>query len=358
MLWLTTKGAELGLKVLAALAMWILGRWIVGIVLRIFEKAINKTGRIEPTLARYLVSIIGVLLNIVLILAILDIFGVQTTSFAALLAGAGLAIGTACGGLLSHFAAGAFLQVLRPYKVGDYISAGGVEGTVKELGLFGTTVVSGDSVTNIVGNNKIFSDTIKNYSALPQRRVDCEAKVANGVDLNDAVARLKAALPVIKNVLKEPAPEVEISKFHRRRTAVDCARLLSHRSLLAGLLRYQQGYRLRIWHGGVSCPRDALRAAAGLDDAVGAFHCNRLQGNKLLFRTDFLLAYFAKSDACMKALGLRIRRVYVEFASNRLAAVALGKREQVAVEQTSRASSLHGRRHNHAINVQQLRVPL
>jgi small conductance mechanosensitive channel len=212
-LWFTTRGAELGLKVLAAIAVWIIGRWIVGFVRRLVEKAINKTGKIEPTLARYLVSIIGVVLNVVLILAILDIFGVQTTSFAALLAGAGLAIGTAWGGLLSHFAAGAFLQVLRPYKVGDYVSAGGVEGTVKELGLFGTTIVTGDSVTHIVGNNKIFSDTIKNFSALPQRRVDCEAKLANGVDINDAVARLKAALPGIKNVLAAPAPEVEISKF-------------------------------------------------------------------------------------------------------------------------------------------------
>ncbi len=213
MLWLTTKGAEFGLKVLAAIVVWIIGRWIVGWMLNLIEKAINRTGKIEPTLARYLVSIIGVLLNIVLILAILDIFGVQTTSFAALLAGAGLAIGTAWGGLLSHFAAGAFLQVLRPYKVGDYVSAGGVEGTVKELGLFGTTIVSGDSVTHIVGNNKIFSDTIKNFSSLPQRRVDCDAKIANGVDVNDAITLLKAALPGIKNVLATPGPEVEIAKF-------------------------------------------------------------------------------------------------------------------------------------------------
>ena len=211
--WLATKGADFGLKVLAAIATWIIGRWIISAVLKLVERAINRTGRIEPTLARYLVSIIGVVLNIILILAILDIFGVHTTSFAALLAGAGLAIGTAWGGLLSHFAAGVFLQVLRPYKVGDYVSAGGVEGTVKELGLFGTTIVSGDSVTHVVGNNKIFSDTIKNFSTLPQRRVDCEAKVANGVDINDAVTRLKAALPGVKNVLADPPPEVEIVKF-------------------------------------------------------------------------------------------------------------------------------------------------
>jgi small conductance mechanosensitive channel len=86
--------------------------------------------------------VISVLLNIVLILAILDIFGVKTTSFAALLAGAGLAIGAAWSGMLGNFAAGIFMQVLRPYKVGDFISAGGVAGTVKELGLFATTIVT------------------------------------------------------------------------------------------------------------------------------------------------------------------------------------------------------------------------
>lgn len=212
-LWLTTKGAELGLKVLAAIAVWVIGRWLIGVVRKLIEKAINRTKRIEPTLARYLVSIIGVLLNLILILAVLDIFGVQTTSFAALLAGAGLAIGTAWGGLLAHFAAGVFIQVLRPYKVGDYVNVGGVEGTVSELGLFGTTVLSGDNVTHIVGNNKVFNETIKNYSTQPHRRVDTEVKVANGVDIKEVVTRLRGALPLIQSVLATPAPEVEISKF-------------------------------------------------------------------------------------------------------------------------------------------------
>ena len=213
MLWLTTRGAEFGLKVLAAIAAWIVGRWIIAAVQKLVEKGIARSSKIEPTLSRYLVSIIGVLLNIVLILAILDIFGVRTTSLAALLAGAGLAIGTAWGGLLAHFAAGVFIQVLRPFKVGDYVNVGGVEGTVTELGLFGTTIISGDNVTNIVGNNKIFSETIKNYSSQPHRRVDTEVKVANGVNIQEAVSKLRAALPVVRSVLATPAPEVEIAKF-------------------------------------------------------------------------------------------------------------------------------------------------
>jgi small conductance mechanosensitive channel len=209
---LTTQGADFGLKVLGAIAAWIVGRWLIGLVVSLLGKAFAGGGKVDATLANYLQSIVSVLLNIVLVLAILD-FGVKTTSFAALLAGAGLAIGTAWGGLLSHFAAGVFMQVLRPYKVGDFVSAGGTTGTVKELGLFGTTIVTPDNVVTIVGNNKVFSDSIQNFSALPYRRVDCTAKVANGVNVQDAIALLKTAVAIIPNVATEPAPDVEILQF-------------------------------------------------------------------------------------------------------------------------------------------------
>jgi small conductance mechanosensitive channel len=210
---LSTQGVDFGLKILGALAAWIIGRWIIGLVLKGFNAAMLRGKRIDSTLAKYLTSIINVLLNIILVLAILDIFGVRTTSFAALLAGAGLAIGTAWGGLLTHFAAGVFMQVLRPFKVGDFVQAGGITGTVHEVGLFGTTMITPDNVLTIVGNNKVFSESIQNYSTLPYRRVDCTAKVANSVDPVDAIVRLKAALAQIPNILDEPAPDVEILNF-------------------------------------------------------------------------------------------------------------------------------------------------
>lgn len=210
---LSTQGADFGLKLLGALAAWVIGRWLIGLALRLMGAALRRGGKVDQTLTHYLSSIISVLLNVVLVLAILDIFGVKTTSFAALLAGAGLAIGTAWGGLLTHFAAGVFMQVLRPYKVGDFVTIGGITGTVKELGLFGTTVITPDNVTTIVGNNTVFSGSIQNFSALPLRRVDCLAKVANGVDVLDAIARLKAAVAAIPNVANTPAPDVEILQF-------------------------------------------------------------------------------------------------------------------------------------------------
>ena len=209
----STQGVDFVLKILGALAAWIVGRWLIGLALRGMGLALERGKKVDATLANYLKSILSVLLNVVLVVAILDIFGVKTTSFAALLAGAGLAIGTAWGGLLAHFAAGVFMQVLRPFKVGDFVQAGGITGTVHEIGLFGTTLITPDNVVTIVGNNKVFSESIQNFSALPVRRVDCVAKVANGVDPLDAIARLKAAVVLIPNVATTPAPDVEIMQF-------------------------------------------------------------------------------------------------------------------------------------------------
>ncbi|WP_321887607.1 mechanosensitive ion channel family protein [Paraburkholderia bannensis] len=208
-----TRGIDFGTKVLAAIVLWIVGRWAINLVAGFLRKMLARNERVDPTLAHYLSSILAAVLNLILVLAILQVFGVQTTSFAALLAGLGLAIGTAWGGLLAHFAAGVFMQVLRPFKVGDFVTAGGVTGTVKELGIFGTTIISPDNVVNIIGNNKIFSDTISNYSATPVRRVELTAKIANGVDPVDAASRLRAAIAKIPNVATDPAPDVEILSF-------------------------------------------------------------------------------------------------------------------------------------------------
>ena len=210
---LSTQGADFAFKILGAIVAWVVGRWLIGIAVGLIGKGLEKGRKIDATLIQYLKSIISVGLTLILVLAILDIFGIKTTSFAALLAGAGLAIGAAWSGMLGNFAAGLFLQVLRPYKVGDFISAGGTLGTVKELGLFATTILTPDNVMTIVGNSKALSDNIQNFSQEPFRRVDCLAKVANSVDVNDAMARLRVAVAAIPNVIASPAPDVEILQF-------------------------------------------------------------------------------------------------------------------------------------------------
>jgi small conductance mechanosensitive channel len=204
-----------GLKVLGALLAWIVGRWLIGVAVRMVSAALARQ-QVDSTLSRYVGNIVSVTLNIVLVVAILGYFGVETTSFAALVAAMGIAIGAAWAGLLANFAAGAFLVVLRPFKVGDYVRAGGTEGTVKEIGLFATTILTPDNVTSFVGNNRIFSDTIQNYSAGEYRRVDRTAQLDHAVDVHDAVRRLKEALGRIPNVRKQPTPDVEIVDFSAR----------------------------------------------------------------------------------------------------------------------------------------------
>ncbi len=206
---LSTTASELAIKVLAAIAFWIVGRWLIGRVISLIQAGMNRN-HVDPTLTKYLGSIVAIALNITLVLGILGYFGIQTTSFAAMLAGAGVAIGAAWSGLLGNFAAGAFMLILRPFKVGDFVSIGGVVGTVRELGLFGTAITTPDNVMTIVGNGKIFGDTIQNFSVLPVRRVDRVAQLANGVDALDAIARLKAAVALIPNVSTDMPPEVNL----------------------------------------------------------------------------------------------------------------------------------------------------
>ena len=116
-------------------------------------------------------------------------------------------------GLLANFAAGVFIVILRPFKVGDFICAGGVTGTVMEIGLFGTAINTPDNVLTLVGNNTIFSGNIQNFSANPHRRVDLTAQLAQGTDHKAAIKLLKERLAKIPNVLADPAPTVEILEF-------------------------------------------------------------------------------------------------------------------------------------------------
>lgn len=201
-----------GLQVLGAIALYIMGRWLISFAVGLLQKALAKQ-KIEPTLLRFIGNTVSVILNITLVIAILGYFGVQTTSIAALLAGAGLAVGTAWGGLLANFAAGIFLVVLRPFKVGDFISGGGVTGTVEEVGLFVTKIFTPDNVCTYVGNNRLFSDNLQNFTANPYRRVDLSAQISGAADPQKVVAALKARIQQIPNVATKPEPDVVIASF-------------------------------------------------------------------------------------------------------------------------------------------------
>src|SRR5262245_28172202 len=199
------------LKVVGAVALWLIGRQLIRVGVALLVRSLRHP--FDQTVAGYIGTATRVILTIALIVAILGFFGIETTSFAALMAGVGLAIGAAWSGLLAHLAAGVFLLILRPFKTGDLISAAGIVGTVEEIGLFVTTINTLDNVRTFVGNNRLFADTIQNYSANPYRRVDLVAPLDSSVDAGEAVALLRGRLVKTPNVKADPKPDVEILQF-------------------------------------------------------------------------------------------------------------------------------------------------
>ncbi len=205
--------SRFGLKLVGAVALWVIGSMAINAISRLAERGMMAR-RVDATLIRYSQGALRVVLRIALVIAVLSVFGIETTSFAALIAAAGVAIGVAWSGLLANFASGIFLRILRPFKVDDVISAGGVTGTVVEIGLFACTLNTGDNLCVTVGNNKLFTDNIVNYSANKYRRVDASVQLAHGVDPYGAASSLLAALKSIPNVLETPAPSVGIAEFN------------------------------------------------------------------------------------------------------------------------------------------------
>jgi small conductance mechanosensitive channel len=199
--------------ILGALALWIIGGWAITAIKSLSRRTMVARG-IDATLIQYIESATGVLLRILLVIAVLSLFGVQTASFAALIAAVGVAIGMAWSGLLANFAAGVFLILLRPIHVGDFITAAGVTGTVREIGMFATILDTPDNVRTVVGNNKILADNITNFTTNPFRRVDLTAQIAHSVEPLQAIALLKARIAQIPNVQASPAPDVEILEFN------------------------------------------------------------------------------------------------------------------------------------------------
>lgn len=198
-------------KVVGAIVLWIVGGWLIGVARNLLRRSMSVR-QFDATVAAYVDSALAVVLRIMLIVAIFGVFGVESTSFAALLAAAGVAIGMAWSGLLANFAAGVFLILLRPFRVGDTITVAGVTGLVREIGMFATSLDTVDNLRVIVGNNRIFSDNITNYNTNAFRRVELTAQIAHGVEPLAAIERLKALLRQVPNRTQEPL--VDIREFN------------------------------------------------------------------------------------------------------------------------------------------------
>ena len=201
-----------GLPLIWAIVVFIIGRIVARIITKVVVKMMNRAN-IDETLIKFTKTVIYVALMIFVILASLGKLGIETTSFAAILAAVGLAIGLSLQGTLGNFASGFMLILFRPFKVGDFVEAGGVSGVVEEIQIFSTRMRSGDNKEITVPNGQIVGSTITNYSAKETRRVDLVVGVGYDDDLKKVRAVLEDILAKDERILKDPAPTIGVSEL-------------------------------------------------------------------------------------------------------------------------------------------------
>ena len=201
-----------GIKVIAAVVIFIIGRWIAKGVRRGVRRMMEKSGA-DPIIIGFVGSIVYIALLAFVVVAALGQLGIQTTSFIAILGAAGLAIGLALQGSLANFAAGFLMIIFRPFKVGDFVEAAGVAGVVKDMQIFTTTMKTGDNKTIIIPNAKLSGDNIINYSAEENRRVDMTVGVAYDADLSKVRDVLNDIISKDDRILSDPPPLVVVGEL-------------------------------------------------------------------------------------------------------------------------------------------------
>ncbi|MEH6747117.1 MAG: mechanosensitive ion channel domain-containing protein [Maribacter arcticus] len=201
-----------GPKIIGAILIYIIGSWVIKKFVGVARKGMTKQ-EYDESLKKFLLSLVKWALTIFLIITVISTLGVETTSFAALIAAAGLAIGLALQGSLSNFAGGVLLIIFKPYKIGDLIEAQGVLGNVKEIEIFTTKLITPQNKLAIIPNGAMANGNIINYTAEGKMRVDTTVGVSYDSDLQKTKDALLAMLVVNPKVLKDPAPSVNVSEL-------------------------------------------------------------------------------------------------------------------------------------------------
>ena len=204
--------AQYSMQILAAVVILVVGLWLAKKIKACFVSALNKK-EVDPTLIGFFSSTLHGGLVLFIVIAAIGKLGVQTTSFVAVIGAAGLAVGLALQGSLSNFASGVLLILFKPFKVGDFIKAGGEAGVVVEVGILTTEMKTPDNIKIILPNSAIMGGSITNVSAHPTRRVDMVVGVSYGDDLNKAKQIMEDLLAADERVLKDPAPTVAVSNL-------------------------------------------------------------------------------------------------------------------------------------------------
>jgi len=199
-------------RILAAVAIFLIGRWVSKAALGWFARAVAKA-QLDETLSRFLSSVIYMILMVFVVLTALSALGVNTTNFLAILGAAGLAIGLALKDSLSNFSAGVMLVFFRPFRTGDFIEAAGVSGSVQSIKIFNTVLKTGDNRVITVPNALIYADTITNFSAEATRRIDLVIGIGYDDDIGRAKALVQGVLSQDDRVLEQPAPAMLLAEL-------------------------------------------------------------------------------------------------------------------------------------------------
>lgn len=199
-------------NLLFALLVLIIGRFIISRIIKLMNVVMERK-KVEPSLFTFLNSLVSITLNFLLLVVVIGILGIETSSFIALFASAGVAIGMALSGTLQNFAGGVMILIFKPYKVGDFIEAQGYSGTVSKILIFNTVLKTGDNQTIIIPNGGLSTGSLKNYSTEPLRRVDIQVEVAYGTELEVVKRELRALIEADSRILSDPAPFIAVTSL-------------------------------------------------------------------------------------------------------------------------------------------------
>lgn len=199
-------------KLVGAVAVWIIGGWILGFLLKAFDKMLDKQGT-DASLKPFLKGLVGGLLKVMLVISVLGMLGIEMTSFIAILGAAGLAVGMALSGTLQNFAGGVMILIFKPFKVGDVISAQGHTGSVSEIQIFNTILKTPDNKTIIIPNGGLSTSSMVNFSTEEKRRVDWTIGIAYGDDVDKAKSVIKKLCDADARILKDPEVFIAVSEL-------------------------------------------------------------------------------------------------------------------------------------------------
>lgn len=202
-----------GLRVVGAIVILIVGWTVAGWGRRLVLRSTAKIQTMDETVARFLASLVRYGIIAFTVLAVLSQFGVETASFIAVLATMGLAVGLALQGTLAHVASGFMLLIFRPFKIGDFVDAGGVSGTVKDINLFTTELATGDNVQILVPNGQIWGSAIRNFSFNDKRRVDFSLGIGYEDDINKAFSAIRSVIEAESRAHKDPEPLIVVGEL-------------------------------------------------------------------------------------------------------------------------------------------------